>query len=266
MSEIDEQARAAAALEANLLTNQDEINFDTQDDTQGISRDLSDESMFGPDDYVILRNPFDGEMHNGYRMPKLPYTFGYNGVKYRTEGGQTFTLPGARAYLFVKHAVSLIYRRIEGRAELDKRTYPMTDKWVKIIVQKVDKTLSPEGDDRNLEHALPDYIAKDSEIDERTGLGGRLAGAMDRTGGGEVSLGEQIDDADATDETIDKIPDFDAAHNPRIGFDSEGRAIDASEPAATTVNTETVDENAAFPDAKQNQQKSGNKSSRQANK
>lgn len=249
-----EAEQIAAAKEANSLQNltEKELNFETIDDVQGIARDLESENIFNPDDNVILKNIFDGESTlNGYKMPKLAFTFMYNGYKYKAEGGQTIQLPGARAYLFVKHLVSLIYRRLEGHDELDKRTYPRTDKWVSKIVVRVDETFQPEGLNRDQEHQLPDYYEEDAKPDA-DGLSGRLGAATNQTGGGEVSLGAQLDDAEATDEQIDKIPDFDPSKNPNVQFDGEGKPIDTSKKeGAAVVNQQDKKPEVAFPGAKQ---------------
>lgn len=250
----DDNAKLEAAKKANSLHNLTEINFDTVDDVQGIARDLLNENLFNPDDSVVLKNIFDGESTvNGFEMPRLPYKFSYNGITYRVEPGQTVRIPGSSAYIFVKHLVSLIYRRLEGKDEMDKRTYPLTDKWVSKIVVRVDATLAPDEVDRQIEHALPDYE------DER------IAAAANSTGGGEVSLGAQLDDADITDEQFDKTPDFDARTNPNVQF-KDGEVVDTREPA-TTVNARKGDE-VAFPDAKttKSDDKATKSASRQAKK
>lgn len=252
-----EAKRIQEAQEANSLHNAKDINMETVDDVQGAARDLQNENLFSPDDNVVLRNIFNGETINGIVMPKLSFTFGYNGVKYETKPGQQFRLPGSQAYLYVKHLVSLIYRRLENQPENDRRTYPLTDKWVSKLIVRVDHTLAPEGLDRNEVQQIPDFYQDD---------GGRIANAAGNTGGGEVSLGEQVDDSDVTDEQFDKTPDFDPSKNPNVQFDADGKPIDTE--AANKVNAPSGDE-AAFPDAKQNQsEKSSDKkpASRQSKK
>lgn len=206
---------AADTKQANKLTNITEGELDqalVDDGIQGIARDHFNEAMFGPDDFVVLKNIFDGGKVNGFEMPKLAYTFQYSGIPFRVSPGQIFQLPGSRAYIYVKHVVSLIYRRIEGRDEMDKRTYEMTDPWVQAIVQSVQATLTPEGADKEQIHQLPDYMTADENLS-------KLAGT------GDFEMPTQIDDADATDETIDKTPDFSPGLNPKFEYDADGNVI-----------------------------------------
>jgi len=236
--------QAADAKKANSLMNITEGELDQElisDGIQGIARDHFNEAMFGPDDFVVVKNIFDGTTVNGFVMPKIAYTFYYSGVAFRVNAGQVFQLPGSRAYLYVKHIVSLIYRRIEGRDEMDKRTYEMSDPWVKAIVQSVQQTLSPEGANKEEVHQLPEYMTNDENLSKLSGTG-------------EVELQTQIDDSDASDESIDKIPDFDPRLNPKLEFDSEGKVINTDEPATTVGSPEkgTDDKPATetFPGAK----------------
>lgn len=237
-----ERAKAEEAAKANSLYNQERIDFGAIDDRSAAERDLDSESMFNPDDSVVLRNIFDGEtVLYGHRMPKLDYRFGYNGVQYEATPGQVVRIPGSQAYLFVKHIVSLIYRRIENKPEMDMRTYPLSDKWVKEVVVRIDPSLAPEGIDRSVVHTMPDYSAEDASVAERNdgeSLPGRLAGATSQGGGGEFELPAQnADEAPATDADLDKIPDFDPNKNGQVQFDEGGKPVDTSkEHAATTVS------------------------------
>lgn len=189
------------------------IRPDIEDEAQNVRKDFLDERIFGNDDNIVLVNVLDGK---GGR-PRAEFVFTYNGVAYRIQPGQTFRLPGYQAQLFIKHIVSYCYRHIDKKPEMDKRMYPLNDPWVKQVVLDVQASPNPETQDRNEVHDVPEYIHQDSEIDPNTGLAGRLEGAMNQGGGGEVEAGRAVIGEDATDEDVDKIPDFDPRLNPRQG-------------------------------------------------
>lgn len=222
----------------------DVILPDVVDDTPTTRRDFVDDSMFGVDDNVVLKNILDGTMRNGIKMPSSNYVFTWNGAQFRVKPGQVFSLPGARAYLYVKHIVSLIYRRVEMKPEMDKRSYPLNDKWVKEIVVQINKTLTPTAEDRNTVHDIPSYIAEDAQVDPETGLSGRLQNAMGQAGNGEVELHPVGMGDDATDDDIDNIPDFDESTSPKFK-DENGEQI----PAAPMTPPPAAPEK-EFPDAK----------------
>ena len=243
MNEEAMAQRQADAKKSNSLLNitANEIStLDMETGVQGIAREHLNESMFGPDDFVLLNNIFDGKEHNGFQMPSLVYVFQYGGQPYRVQPGQQFTLSGAQAYIFVKHIVSLIYRRVEGNDDEDRRTYAREDKWVNEIVARVQETLNPEGSEITEIKDVPAYVQDDPNLSKTIG-------------GGDFELKAQVDDSDATDETINAVPDFTPALNPRQEFDSEGNVIKHEDNAAD--NVETTTEEVAFPDAKQNQGK-----------
>lgn len=242
-----ERARVAEAKKANSLLNVSEIQLETADDVQGIARDLDNENIFDPDDNVVLKNIFDGSTVNGFKLPTLDYVHMYNGVKYRTTPGQVYRLPGSQAFLAVKHLVSLIYRRIEGKDEMDKRTYPMTDKWVRAIVVKVDKTLRPEGIDRDQVQDVPDYNAMDEDYDRSNELPGRLAGAVGAGGGGETELAAvNMNDAPMTDDQFNKTPDFAPNLNPNVQFDGSGKPVDTSKKPQDGAGSDAGSDDAPF--------------------
>ncbi len=188
--------------------------------------------------------------------------FEYNGVSYRVQPGQKFSLPGSRAYLYVKHLTSLIYRRVEGRDDMDKRTYPVNDKWAKLMIVQVNKTLSASLEDRNVVHDMPDYQAQDKAVEEETGLPGRLAGATSQGGGGEFET-KPVDarEPDATDDDLDKIPDFDPNTAPKFRDESGAEVPSVPQPEPAQQSDEQPEADAApaqpqeFPDAKKNQSK-----------
>jgi hypothetical protein len=144
----------------------------------------------GSDDFVVITNLFDGK---GGR-PSHELIMKWGNVKHRWAPGQTVNLPGYKGRHFLLHLVKMLYLRVDDKPEMDKRDYPLTDKWVKQALVRIQPMMSPDEDEsQDTVQELPDYVANDENLSSIAGTGEHVLPTV-----------KDID-ADATDESEQRL-------------------------------------------------------------